>query len=307
MSGNPPGPREAHGLDWRSWVHQAVRGELEPEGLSDAIAIAFTAACDPVLTSMENDARDSNDTQARRVAYRKLGRAVGMKPDTLRLTYQGGRWLTLPNLQKVFSENRLRLGEMFLHHLGQHLPYLLDGVLHTERISSPGPWRGRVLLMLEHEEDIPVSMVVALEEQTRDLVASLALLQRSKKRPRNAFMWDWRALDRSLDGRDPESLAATRATRAALRDAGISITGLVADVINNSSQPIKTPAVTDGVQRRMVGLATSKGVASIPINVDRVRDALSYLRKRGEIERDTEGYFATKKLRTERTGKGAQI
>lgn len=112
------GPRDTYDLDGRSWDHQAEQGNLIPQDLADAIVIAFSAACSRLITGLEAliETTGNEHGQPRRAAYAELASRLGMTRDTFRLTFQGQRWLTLPEVQAVSRDQEL--GDLFIADLG---------------------------------------------------------------------------------------------------------------------------------------------------------------------------------------------
>lgn len=291
----PEGPRHAYDDGAEDWINRATDESPRPRDLSDAIAMAFTSACDRLLRSIYPKLHGV-EPQPLRAAYDELREPLDMRRDTFRLTYQGARWLSLPELQAVLEEEKFGFRESFLNDLGRLLPLVLDRK-QMDGFPLPTDWIGRSLSMLDGEEVISVSYVAGLEAQARDMIAGLALIQSRDMALRDKFSADWDSLDRTvgwsrLDRKPPNPMLTQT-----LNGWGFSISDLVADAIRDAKSPMKHYQIVSDVGQVVELIMRGRHERPEKLPASAVSNALSYLSKRGEIRREDYGYTATEKVR----------
>lgn len=256
-------PRDAYPLGGVPWENRARDGELAPHDLSQAIAIAFSAACYGLLVVLEAEAQsDGTDAgRPRRAAYAALAERLGMSRDTFRLTFQGQRWLRLPEMQAVLEESDLGLGDLF----SAQLTLLLrsySSVMQTDGFSRPEGGPPDLALMLESEEEIPMSYVVSMEGQVRDLVRTMAALQaRAIARGRPApGATDWVRVSSTLGYGFVLDAPASDSAVEQLQAMGSSVAELVREALRAAKGPQPTYVIRRSVDARLRRLQQQRGL-----------------------------------------------
>ena len=161
----------------------------------------------------------------------------------------------------------------------------------------PTDWIGRSLAMLDGEEVISVAYVAGLEAQARDMIAALALVQSRNMSLRDKFSTDWDSVDRTVGWSQYDRTITNPTLTETLNGWGISVADLAADAIRNAESPMKHYQVVSDVHRAVEAIMRDRGERPERLSASAVGNALSYLRRRGEIRRAEAGYSATRKLR----------
>ena len=295
MPWTPEGPRHAYDDSAEEWIKRATEKNPKPRDLSEAIAMAFTSACDRLLRSIYPKLYGA-EPQPLRAAYDTLRDPLDMRRDTFRLTYQGARWLSLPELQAVLEEEEQGLRRSFLNDLGRLLPLVLNRK-QMDGFPPPTDWIGRSLAMLDGEEVISVAYVAGLEAQARDMIAALALVQSRNTSLDDTFSTDWDSVDRTVGWSQYDRTTTNPTLTETLNGWGISVAGLVAGTIRNAESPTKHYQVVSNVNAEVATIMRDQGARPERLSASAVSNALSYLTKRGEIRRTEAGYSATRRLR----------
>jgi len=295
------GPREDYDLAGVPWEHRATRHELVPHNLSQAIAIAFSAACSGLLNGLaETATAEGRDLgRPRRAAYADLAGRLGMTRDPLRRTFSGQRWLRLPEMQSVLEEADLGLGDLFAAELDSLLRSYPQ-VMQSDAFLRPEVVPPSVTPMLGGEEDIPMSYVVALEQRVRENVRVLALLQEAARRRSRAWPgWtDWAQVSVLLGYGPTPDVVQTDTAAEQLEALGLTVAQLVREALLASDKPLPSNAVGWAVEARVRFLQREHRLPATPLREHAVLDALAYLRKRDEVERPRRGvYGATARMK----------
>ena len=300
------GPRDGHRLTGRDeWVVAVAADKVKPDGLPEALAVAFTAACldgvgDPEMLALEAGEDTGGHTRA---AYVRLARSLGMGRERFRLTLQGARWLTLPEAKAAFADPLV--GTRFNRHLAR---FGCDvGVLHKDRNSggtSPQPAGGRKIASSATRpgKDTTVAESVAIrEERVRADIETLARQQqRARQQGDTVGSVDWSAVRRLIgDAPLPASTAPYPGRASRIRAAGIeSLADLLRSILRDAPGAMLSYRIKEEVERQVKGQQPGISRRLPPISSDQVDTALARLAARGEIERLRHGvYQATDEMK----------
>lgn len=141
-------PRERHEETWSGWVEGVTLERLVPLDWADVIQMAVTRSLHEGLHAPSGGSRGSSA----RERYEVLGRAVGLRRETLRATYHGARWVTLPELVRL--EVSALTGPPLRHYLARlatrthrldqdpgptHPRHWIDSSMRAEHLRVPAP------------------------------------------------------------------------------------------------------------------------------------------------------------------------
>lgn len=222
-----------------------------------------------------------------------------MTRDTFRLTFQGQRWLTLPEMQAVLEESDLGLGDLFTAKLAGLLRSH-PTVTQTDGFDRPEGGPPDLALMLESEEEIPMSYVVSMEGQVRDLVRTMAGLQaravvRGLPAPGSA---DWVRVSSTLGYGFVLDTPTSASAVEQLQAMELSVAELVREAFRAGKGPQPTYVIRRSVEARLRRLQQQRGLPLAELKSHAVTDGLSYLRKRGEVVQTRHGmYVATDQMK----------
>lgn len=282
------GPRDRHRLTGRDeWTTAVAQQRVEPIDLTDALAVAFTAALldamgDPETLSF-NAGEDSGGH--RRAAYEVLATELGMGRERLRLTLQGARWVTLPEISDALASPRI--GPVLQRRLTESLqPEVLrkDRDSGREAGSEQGSGEGWVPAKpAAHRKEPDMDEIAQIESRIRaDVVTLDRIIQAAARRGRTApTTTDWAAIRRTLGtARAPRNTRPGDGMAARVRSAGVAN---LADLLRShlhGGKTVQTYAVRAAVQRQYP-----------QITADQIDAAFARLYRRGEVERLSRGVY----------------
>lgn len=300
------GPRDRHRLTGRDeWAEAVAADQVNPDGLPEALATSFTAACldvigDPEMLAIEAGEDTGGHTRA---AHVLLARSLGMGRERFRLTLQGARWLTLPEARAAFVDPLV--GQRFEHHLARFGDDVW--VLHKDRDSggtSPQPAGGRKIASSATRpgKDTTVAESVAIrEERVRaDIVALDREQQRAKHRGTSVGSVDWAAVRRLIgDAPLPPPPDSHPGMASRVRAAGVeSLAALLRDILRDAPGTMTSYRIKQEVDQRVKDQYRGPRRRVSPISPSQVDTALARLAARGEAERLRHGiYRATDQMR----------
>lgn len=289
------GPRDRHRLTGRDeWTTAVTQQKVEPLDLTDALAVAFTAALLDAMGDPETLSFNAGEDAGghRRAAYEVLATELGMGRERLRLTLQGARWATLPEISAALASPRV--GPVLQRRLTE---FLRAGVLRKDRDSGrkagseQGSGEGWVAAKpAAHRKEPDMDEIAQIESRVRaDVVTLDRIIQAAAGRGRTApTTTDWGAIRRTLDtARAPRNIRPDDGMAARVRRAGVAN---LADLLRShlrGGASVQTYVVRAAVQREHPR-----------ITADQIDAAFARLHKRGEVERLSRGvYRATARLK----------
>lgn len=288
-------PRERHQQTGRDeWTTAIETGRAEPFDLPDALAMAFTASVLEVMGDPESLAAAAGEDVGdhRRAAYEYLAREIGMKRETFRLTFQGARWVTLPEIATALDE--AVLGPSLARNVEQFLS-LLPRVLHKDQKSGPeqgsGGDRVRVGSPNKPETTGRSEDVQTIEDRIRRDVTTLdRLIVRAARSGRSIrTSAEWGAVRRALDvPRQPAAHGPGVGMAGRTRSAGVTnLTELVRSYLRTGSR-VRTYAVRAAIRQDYPRITAAQ-----------IDAAFARLYQRGEVRRIERGvYEATPTLKS---------
>ena len=289
-------------LQWDEWVVQVSDDDIVPEDFTQAIAVAFTKTCAQILAPVKGEIESStglSDGQSARASYQVLARHLGMKRDTFRLTYQGARWLTLPDVRAVLNTEALSLGKTFLDHLAELLSADELGVLRQDGISRRERLVADVRSILRQKEVLSMKHIADLERQARDSARLLSELQSQAQDWAGAFSTYWPHVTQAIE--DPRPGWRSHVVRQ-LRACGYTVADVVREVLADTDGPVDTPRLAQLAYERAASVLGEHGLRPATIYRKTLTNAVSHLLRRGEIVSGPDGYQAVPRPAPKRTG-----
>lgn len=308
------GPRDHHpsASDGAySWASRVQSGEVTPNTVAEAIAFAFTR-CLADYFEAEHGRRawtDESDGGHLKVLYRHFAPRLGMGIERFRSTYQGARWLRLPELQAVLDdpelgvhcrwclqhylegpggvlqqdrkpERRVRSGQVGAHHERDRRPTTPSG--GPGRMDPDADGLRRLASRVQHD----LAQLDRLTEHFRQLGHDVS------DQP------DWRAL--RVQAGVPRSVPSG-APPGRIRAVGAgSLADLVRDVLR-PGKPMRSYQIKLAVNRAVFERQDARGLTREPLTGDQIDACLARLKRAGEVVSPQRGqYVATSELR-ERT------
>lgn len=284
------GPRDRHRLTGRDeWTYAVSQQSVEPTDLPDALAVAMTAALLEVIGDPEMlSVRAGEDAGAhRRAAYEALATELGVGRERLRLTLQGARWVTLPEIRAALSSPLV--GPVLERRLAESLD-LVTKVLHKDRKSGRGAgsrqsrgegWVSQEATARRKEPDM--DEIAVIESRIRaDVVTLDRMLQVAVQRGRTLPVGaDWAAVRRALDvPRQPVNRPPGVGMASRVRSAGVSS---LAEMLRSH--------LRDGAVRQTYVLRAAIQAEHPQITAEQIDAALARLFRRGEVERLDRGVY----------------
>lgn len=280
-------PRERHQQTGRDeWTSAVETGRSEPLDLPDALAMAFTASVLEVMGDPESLAMAAGEDVGdhRRAAYEFLAHEIGMGREAFRLSLQGARWVTLPDIAAALES--AVLGPALEEQIEQFLS-LLPRVLHKDR--NPGPEQGsggdraRVGSPNKPEPTGRSEDVQTIEDRIRRDVTTLdRLLVRADRSGRTIrTSAEWRTIRRALDvARQPAVQGPGVGMAGRTRRAGVAnLTELVRGHLR-TSVTVRTYAVRAAIQQQHPRITAAQ-----------IDAAFTRLYQRGEVRRIERGVY----------------
>lgn len=289
-------------LEWYEWIQQVSDDEIVPRDMAEAVAFAFTKACAQILPLTEGAARSSpglDGGQSARAAYWAVAKSIGMTRDTFRLTYQGSRWLTLPDVRSVLAAKASGLGVTFFDHLTDLLFDHGLALLRRDGKSRRPELVAEVRAMLAYEEVLSVRQVAELEKQARESVRLLADLQSQAQDHVGAFSSYWPYVSQAIE--DPQLRWRSHVVRQ-LRACGYTVADVICEVLADTDGPVDTPRLAQLVHERAASVLGEHGLRPAAIYRKTLTNAVSHLLRRGEIVSGPDGYQAVPRPAPKRTG-----
>lgn len=281
-------PRERHQQTGRDeWTSAVETGRSEPLDLPDALAMAFTASVLEVMGDPESLAMAAGEDVGdhRRAAYEFLAREIGMGREAFRLSLQGARWVTLPDIAAALES--AVLGPALEEQIEQFLS-LLPRMLHKDRNLGPEQGSGRVRVRVgspnKPEATGRSEDMQAIEDRIRRDVTTLdryiARAARSGREVRTSI--DWAAIRRALDvPRQPAVQGPGVGMAGRTRRAGVAnLTELVRSHLRTSTT-VRTYAVRTAIPSEHPRITAAQ-----------IDAAFVRLYQRGEVRRIERGLYA---------------
>ncbi|MDO5619750.1 hypothetical protein [Kocuria sp.] len=301
-------PRQARGLrtvaDWLDFVRAA---EVAPSGWGEVYAMAFTATIDSIIeqTVAGADASRENPGSLRHSTYHRLGRVVGIGQETLRRTYHGARWVTLPEIDAALADEGLcpvmtRFLTLFA---GYH-----SGVIEHAQNFVPGHVTAVDEVHIDHQhsstrwsEAVMPQTVEVLKDRVRADVIALEQMSRMPNAQHNPALagTDWGQI-RVLLGvpRYPLIGGYRHGIAVRLRAEGIrNLTDVIREVLS-VGRPMRSYRIKGDVHRLATEHNHARGLPAPALTSNQVDAALRKMLHRGEVVRLERGlYEATPALR----------
>lgn len=307
------GPRDRYPLaEAHSWVQRVQDGSVPGQHFSEAVACAFTLCVAEHLDAERTRQAWAGETDGGHLKrrYRFFAEQLGIGVERFRLTYQGARWMTLPEVELVLGDPTL--GADFARHLNRYLSQW-DRVLRKDRKTvrqvrsgqvggQPSGHRHPSMTTppgrSSHMEPDPQE----LERLASRVQSELAQLDQMTERRRQlgydiSDQPDWRAL-RAQAGTPRRAEAFGPPGR--IRALGV---GSLADVIRDvlrAGTPMLSYQIKLAVNRRVAALQDARGLNREPVTGDQVDACLARLKRRGEVNAPQRGQYAATPLLRER-------
>lgn len=305
------GPRDRYPLaEAHSWVQRVQDGSVPGQHFSEAVACAFTLCVAEHLDAEQTRQGWAGETDGGHLKrqYRYFAGQLGMGVERFRLTYQGARWMTLPEVESVLKDPTV--GADFARHLNRYLSEW-DGVLRKDRKIGRQVRSGQVrvhpsghrhpsmitqLGRAGHMEPDPQE----LKRLASRVQSELAQLDQMTERRRQlgydiSDQPDWRVL-RAQAGTPRRAEAFGPPGRIRALGAG-SLEDVIRDVLR-AGKPMLSYQIKLAVNRRVAALQDARGLARESVTGDQVDACLARLKRRGEVKAPQRGqYLATPLLR----------
>lgn len=241
------------------------------------IALAVTHALSGELAEMTERHRAEHEAEPYRVdLFDALGQRLGITERTLRRIHGGLRWITVPEIALMLADPDLgsrltaRLRALDVDLLSTRPTLATNGELPAE----PGT-------VEDMEDDY-----TALEDEARERVRTLASRQSvAAANHLPASQTDWLAVERTMTHEwTPTPRTATVPDQ--LRPLGLSLAGIVRDVLAEQDEPASVGTILTGVMAHVSAVQTEHGLPRLMATRHQITDALKYLRARGEVVSD---------------------
>lgn len=296
-----PSPRERHRLTGQGqWVECALRHEIDPHDMPDALAAAFSAAAarrlgDPVDLAV---AAGEDPVGATRRAQTALAATLGMSRDGFLDAFHGRRWVMLPELAVCMDSSAMKaqLSEEIEHYLSLTGRVLgRDGKpRQVTRMVQGRAHDGKMRSHLEHDALSAQDTVQLTEARIKYEVVDLdRLIQSSLRRGEQLEATvDWGAVRQLIHAPRPvpPARAACRSSSMLRNESTLNVTAIVRSVLHHQ-RPMRSYEIKREVHQQAVILAGELGLDPQRIPDARIDAALSRLKDRGEVERLSPGFY----------------
>lgn len=243
------------------------------------IALAVTNALRAELNEMTERYRIEHGTEPYRVnLFDTLGQRLGIAERTLRRIHGGLRWVTVPELALMLADAELgprltaRLRDLDMDLLSARPTLAYRG----ESPADPGT--------VEDMEDDYTALEAEVRERVR-VLASRQAVAATNHLPESQT--DWLAVERSMT-QEWTPTPRTQTVPDQLRHLGLSLAGVVRDVLAEQDSPASVGTILTGVMARVSKVQLEHDLPPLMATRHQMTDALKYLRGRGEVT-STEG------------------
>ncbi len=241
------------------------------------IAPAVTHALSGELAEMTEDHRAKHEREPYRVdLFDALGQRLGITERTLRRIHGGLRWVTVSEVALMLADPDL--GPRLTARLRA-----LDANLLSARpnLATSGESPVQPGNVDDMEDDY-----TALEAEVRERVRVLASRQAvAAANHLPASQTDWLAVESALT-HEWTPTPRTQTVPDQLRPLGLSLTGIVRDVLAEQDEPVTVGTILTAVMAHVSTVQAEHGLPRLMATRHQITDALKYLRGRGEVVSD---------------------
>lgn len=259
------------------WAEKAAI-QVGPEDLplDLRLALAVTHALSQELGAATEEHQNRHRTDPYRVdLFETLGQRLGIRERTLRRIHGGHRWITVPEVALLLADDSV----------GPRLTRRLR-VLDVDLLAArPNLSRGGGLPESTGTvEDMENDGYALLEQEVREGVRALASWQAraAANQVATGSPINWLAVEATL------TLEQTPTPRTAsvpeqLRSVGLSLAGIVRDVLAEQDGPCTVSHLLAGVRVKVSKAQADRDLDHVAVTRHQITDALKYLRSRGEV------------------------
>lgn len=242
-------------------------------------ALAVTNALRAELNVMTERYRVEMGAEPYRVhLFDTLGQRLGIAERTLRRIHGGLRWVTVPELALMLADPKLgprltaRLRDLDVDLLSAR-PTLAN---RGEPPADPGT--------VEDMEDVDTILEGEVRKRVR-VLASRQAVAAANHLP--ASRTNWLAVESALH-HEWTPTPRTQTVPDQLRHLGLSLAGIVRDVLAEQDSPVSVGTILTGVMAHVSKVQMEHDLPPLMATRHQMTDALKYLRGRGEVT-STEG------------------